>query len=75
MELNMLGQLRLTLDIRPGRNASFFLGPVGNILISKRINPETGEIGSSVAPYALYDETRGDTNIKAWVGFQAGVRF
>ncbi len=74
-ELNMLGQLRLTLDIRPGRNASFFLGPVGNILISKRINPETGEIGSSVAPYALYDETRGDTNIKAWVGFQAGMRF
>lgn len=74
-KLNMLGQLRLTLDIRPGRNASFFLGPVGNILISKRINPETGEIGSSVAPYALYDETRGDTNIKAWVGFQAGVRF
>ena len=74
-KLNLLGQLRLTLDIRPGRNASFFLGPVGNILISKRTDPETGVIGSSVAPYALYDETKGDTNIKAWVGFQAGVRF
>ncbi|NUN99241.1 MAG: secretin and TonB N-terminal domain-containing protein [Saprospiraceae bacterium] len=74
-KLNLLGQLRLTLDIRPGRNASLFFGPVGNILISKRINPETGVIGSSIAPYALYDETRGDTNIKAWVGFQAGVRF
>ncbi len=74
-KLNLLGQLRLTLDFKPGRNASYFLGPVGNILISKFINPETGAIGSSVAPYALYDETRGGTNIKAWVGFQAGVRF
>jgi len=74
-KLNLLGQLRLTLDVRPGRNASFFVGPVGNLLVSKRTDPETGVIGSSIAPYTLYDETKGDTNIKAWVGFQAGIRF
>lgn len=74
-ELNLLTQLRLTIDRRLGKQTSFFAGPVGNLMVSKLQDQDTGNIGSSIVPYAFYDETRGDTNIKMWVGFQSGFRF
>ncbi len=72
-KLNMLNQFRLLLDVRTGRRTSLFAGPVGNLMISK-LNRE-GVIGSSIMPYAQYEETTADTNIKMWVGFNAGIRF
>jgi len=74
-ELNLLNQLRLTADYRLGRRISLFAGPVGNFMVSKLENPETGTIGSNIAPYAWRDQTRGDTNLKIWVGLNAGIRF
>lgn len=74
-ELNLLNQLRLTFDRRIGARTSLFFGPVGNLMVSKRRDPETGSVGSAVAPYAFYDATRGATNTQMWVGFQGGVRF
>ncbi len=74
-KLNLLTQLRLTIDRRLGKRTSFFAGPVGNLMVSRLQDPETGNTGSSIAPYAFYDETRGTTNVKMWVGFQSGFRF
>jgi len=73
--LNLLSQLRLTIDKRTAGRASFFFGPTGNLMISKLRDPETGERGSSLPPYALINETRGDTNMQVWVGGYAGIRF
>lgn len=72
-ELNVLNQLRLLFDVRTGRRTSLFAGPVGNVMVSK-VNHE-GVIGSEIMPYAQYDETHGNTNVKMWVGFNAGIRF
>ncbi len=73
--LNLLSQLRLTIDKRTAGRASFFFGPVANLMLSKVRDPETGAPGSNIPPYTLLDETRGDTNMRAWVGGYAGIRF
>ncbi len=75
-ELNLLNQLRLTYDIRVGRKLSIFAGPVANVYVSK-INPagDPAERTANFAPYNFFDGNDGDTNVKMWVGFQAGFRF
>ncbi len=73
--LNLLNQVKLTLDIRIGRRTSIFAGPVGNLLVSQRKDPETGLIGSSIPSNPLLNETTNGTNVKGWVGFTAGMRF
>lgn len=77
-QLNLLNQLRFTLDFHhPDKRASFFAGPVANVLVSRKQDPDTGEIGSRVIrpPYTLLDKTGEKTNTKIWVGLQAGLRF
>ncbi len=70
--LNLLNQLRLTFDVRTGRRTSLFVGPVGNILISSL--QRDNNFVSNIAPHVQYEETTGDTNVKMWVGFTAGIR-
>jgi hypothetical protein len=76
--LNLLNQLRLTLDVHPGKNRlSYFVGPVANLMVSQVENPETGELGSTVIrpSHLLIDNQKNDTSVKAWIGIQAGIRF
>ncbi|MCB0561817.1 MAG: hypothetical protein H6573_20260 [Lewinellaceae bacterium] len=77
-ELNLLNQLRFTLDFhQENRRTSFFAGPVANVLVSKLYDPDTGTVGSTaISPsYTFLDHTKGGANVKLWVGVQAGVRF
>lgn len=76
-ELNLLNQLRFTLDFhKPGRRRSFFAGPVANLMVSRRADADSGKIGSQVfvPPYTLLDKTGETTSTRLWVGLQAGVR-
>ncbi|MBI5917137.1 MAG: STN domain-containing protein [Bacteroidetes bacterium] len=74
--LNSIGQFRFLWNHQLGKNVGIFIGPTANVMISQLRNPETGRIYSPVVPYALLDEdlTR-KTNLKAWVGVNAGFRF
>lgn len=75
-ELNLLNQLRMTIDLRTGRHTSLFAGPVGNLMVSRLQRSDYSTPGSMIAPYTLYEETTADgTTIQAWVGFNAGIRF
>jgi len=74
--LNSIGQFRFLLNHQLGRSVGFFLGPTANVMVSQLRNPETGEIRSPVVPYTLIDEDLDTkTNLKAWVGINAGFRF
>jgi hypothetical protein len=76
--LNLLNQVRLSFDLhKPGKRLSVFAGPVGNVMLSRVVNPETGAIGSTViqAPYTLLEATDSGTNVKFWLGLQGGIRF
>lgn len=73
--LDLLGQFKFTVSKQIANHFKVFFGPVLNMTISNYVNPETGQIGSSLAPYTVWEQTNGKTNMKAWVGFTAGVRF
>nr|MCU0345647.1 hypothetical protein [Saprospiraceae bacterium] len=74
--LNSIGQFRWLWNHQLGRSIGFFIGPTANVMVSQLRNPETGIIQSPVVPYTLIDEDLdGKTNLKAWVGVNAGFRF
>jgi hypothetical protein len=74
-DLHQLYQFKILVDGRIGRSVSVFAGPVGNLMMSRLTDPEDGTIGTRFAPYTLYDKTQNGTNIKAWIGLNAGIRF
>ncbi len=75
-KLNLLNQLRLTVDWKTAGRASLFAGPVANVMVSRLNDPDAGNYGSSLAPYTFYDQTSANgTNVKMWVGAYGGLRF
>ena len=74
-ELNLLNQFRMTLDFRLGRTLSLFAGGTFNVMVSRLLDPDTGEIGSGIAPYHWSNYTTNGTNVQTWAGFNAGLRF
>lgn len=74
--LNSIGQFRFLWNHQLGKSIGFFIGPTANVMVSQHRNPETGEIRSPVVPYTLLNEDLNPkTNLKAWVGVNAGFRF
>ena len=73
--LDLLTQLKFSVSKQIANHFKIFAGPVLNMTISDYIDPTTGEIGNSVASYTIWERTSGKTNLKAWIGFTAGVRF
>ncbi len=77
-ELNLLGQLKLLLNIRNSGSTEIVAGPTLNISISKVENVQGLDYGTSIAPYTIWDKTyiRDDRplNTKVWIGFSAGIR-
>ena len=74
--LNSIGEFRWLWNHQLGKSIGFFIGPTANMMISQLRNPETGEIRSPVVPYTLINkDLNGKTNVKAWVGVNAGFRF
>jgi hypothetical protein len=73
-ELNQLSKFRLLAGWQFARHFSIFAGPTFNVMVSQ-VENEEGMIGSQLPSYSFYDETRGRTNVKMWIGFNAGVRF
>ncbi|MCH2084945.1 MAG: STN domain-containing protein [Saprospiraceae bacterium] len=74
-DLNLLNQLKLSFSVRTGRRSSFFAGPVGNLMFSRRLDEDTGLIGSNIMPYTMLDGINNNLSTKAWIGFNAGIRF
>lgn len=74
-DLNLLNQFKVLFDFRTGQRTSFFIGPTANVMVSKLMDAETGTLGSTITPYSLYEDTYRGTNVKGWIGLNAGVRF
>jgi len=75
-KLNLLNQLRLTLDWRVAGRFSIFAGGTANLMTSRVKDPETGKTGYDIAPNDLYHKVLNNgTDLKGWVGFTGGIRF
>lgn len=73
--VNILTQLRLTVSKQITNHFKVFAGPVLNMTISDYEHPETGELGSTLAPWSMWKNKIGNTHLNSWIGFSAGVRF
>lgn len=73
--IDLLAQFKFTVSKQIANRFKIFAGPVLNMTISDYVNPETGETGSQLAPYTIWEQTNASTNMKAWIGFSAGLRF
>lgn len=77
-KLNLLNQIRWTMDYRVGRQTSLFIGPTFNVMVSKLVDQTTGIYNLDILPYTFFDEvTKGadPTYLAGWVGINAGIRF
>lgn len=75
-KMNLLNQFRLSFEFDLGRRTSLFFGPTGYLMLSKLTDTGSEGNGSIVAPpKVLWEKENKNTNLKAWVGFNAGMRF
>ncbi|MFC5271842.1 DUF4974 domain-containing protein [Adhaeribacter terreus] len=75
-ELNLLNKFRLLGTLQITKRIAVFGGPVYNVFVSKYQDPASSEIGSQLVTNTFFDRTsNGGTNVKMWLGFNAGVRF
>lgn len=73
-QLNLMAQLRITLDFQIGGRWSLYAGPTLNRMWSRRYDPLTQTHGSVLPHQPQWTEQRGDTHIATWIGFSAGIR-
>ncbi len=75
-ELNLLNTLRVNASYNFSDKFSVYGGPSFNVTASQITNIEGDVIGDSFAPsWNFYDETKNGTNVKMYIGFNAGIRF
>ena len=76
-DLNLLNQGKLLFNFKR-KNLEFFVGPTFNLSISKVRSQDASIIGTSIAPYSIWESTYfrsfNSINTKFWIGFNAGIR-
>ena len=70
---NILSKARLNLNIRLGKYVSLFGGPVFNVYYSEQTTFEKG-YRNVIPPHSYHTYDLG-TNVKGWLGWNAGINF
>ena len=70
---NILSKARLNLNIRLGKYVSLFGGPVFNVYYSEQTTFAKGY--RNVIPPASYHTYDFGSNVKGWLGWNAGINF
>lgn len=70
---NGLQQIKLTFAGGKNEHFQFFAGPTFNLMVSEYVK-ENGTIGSDFPPYSFWDKMSGNTNLKFWIGVNAGIK-
>lgn len=73
--VNILNKFRLLAHFRIGQKFGFFGGPTYNVFVSRYQETPEGPIGSGLVNKVFFDQTNRGTNVKMWIGFNAGIRF
>lgn len=72
---NTLHKFRLLASLPIGRRISLFGGPTYNVFVSKYQEAGKSTVGSTFIQNAFYERIANNTNVKMWIGFNAGIRF
>jgi hypothetical protein len=74
--LNLLNKFRLLGTVQLARHLALFGGPTYNVMVSRYQAPGTDKVGSGLVSKTFFDRTAANgTNVKMWIGFNAGLRF
>lgn len=74
--LNLLNQFRVTYDFKINDRLSIFAGPSANVFVREfKGNTDPQPLVSNIAPYTIFDGSDANSNLKVWVGINAGIRF
>lgn len=71
---NGLQQLKLTFDTSVSKNFGIYAGPTFNLMVSDYKKLIDARDGSDFVPYHIGSWQTGNTNLKTWIGFTAGIR-
>jgi hypothetical protein len=75
-EVNLLNKFRLLATVQLTKRLAIFGGPVYNVFVSRYQDTGETEVGSQLVTNTFYNRTAANgTNVKMWVGFNAGIRF
>ncbi|KAA9340663.1 FecR domain-containing protein [Adhaeribacter soli] len=75
-ELNLLNKFRLLGTIQLAKRFAIFGGPTYNVSVSRYQEKGSENVGSTLANNTFYNHTsKNGTNVKMWIGFNAGLRF
>ncbi len=75
-ELNLLNKFRLLGTLQLAKHLALFGGPTFNVMVSQYQETGEAEVGSTLPQHTFYNQTSFDgTNVKMWIGFNAGIRF
>jgi len=82
-KLNLLSQFKVMFATKLSGKLYAFAGPTFNVMVSQHYDKARGVYGSQLMPNVLFDETpvihreeeNFPTNVKGWIGFNAGLRF
>lgn len=73
-DLNLWGQFRVNYNYQLNRRWSVYFGPTINMMWSNLYNENTEKYGSVIPLDPIWEQQQGNTNVKAWIGFTAGLR-
>lgn len=74
-DLNMLNKFRLLFGWKPLKVLTLFAGPTFNAMLSRHQQAD-GSVGSGIVDHGFYNKTSDKgTNLRMWLGFNAGLRF
>lgn len=77
--LNSLSQFKILYEYKVTNHFRLFAGPTLNVMTSEYFDKKRNEYGSAMPGGTLFHETYDKDgtplDVKAWVGFNAGVRF
>ena len=73
--INNLNKVRVLASVQLDRRLILFGGSTYHVFVSRyQENPE-GSLGSNLVENTFFDQTNRKTNVKMWIGFNAGIRF
>lgn len=76
LDLNLHNRLKANVNYNVSDNFTLFAGPSFNVLVSNKEDENGNLIGSDLAPsWTMTDQNTRNTNVKTYIGFNAGIRF
>lgn len=72
--ISQLAQAAFRIHFFNVKKISLTAGPTANLLFSRWTDSE-GKFLSQAAPYSFFSQTRGNSMVKGWVGFNLGLRY